>query len=184
MHINPTHIDPMHIELTVNGEKRSGEVHASTRLIDLLRDQFRLTGVKEGCGGGECGACTVLMNGDPVCSCLVPAVQARGCEILTIEGLSPDGELDILQKAFLENDAVQCGYCTAGMILTAKALLAKNSDPTEREIRTALAGNICRCTGYVPILRAVKAAAARMRGKPEQKSGQESERESRQGGGQ
>lgn len=153
----------MNIELTINGEKRTGEVDASTRLIDLLREQFRLTGVKEGCGAGECGACTVLLNGDPVCSCLVPAVQARGCEILTIEGLAANGELDILQKAFLEHDAVQCGFCTPGMILTAKALLMKNPCPTEREIRTALAGNICRCTGYVPILRAVESAAAQMR---------------------
>ena len=153
----------MNIELTVNGEKRTAEVDTSTRLIDLLREQFRLTSVKEGCGAGECGACTVLLNGEPVCSCLVPAVQARDGDILTVEGLSPDGEPDLLQRAFLEHDAVQCGFCTPGMILTAKALLMKNPDPTDREIRTALAGNICRCTGYVPIVRAVESAARQMR---------------------
>ncbi len=153
----------LNIELTINGEKCTGEVDADIRLIDLLREQFRLTSVKEGCGAGECGACTVLLNGDPVCSCLVPAVQARGCEILTIEGLGANGELDVLQRAFLEHDAVQCGFCTPGMILTAKALLMKNPEPTDREIRTALAGNICRCTGYVPIVRAVGDAAKQMR---------------------
>jgi carbon-monoxide dehydrogenase small subunit len=153
----------MKIELTVNGEKRTGKVDASTRLVDLLRNDFRLLGVKEGCGAGECGACTVLMGGDPVCSCLTPAVQARGQEIVTIEGLERDGELDPVQKAFLENDALQCGFCTPGMILTVKALLMKNPNPTNGEIRRALAGNICRCTGYIPILRAVESAAQRVR---------------------
>ena len=150
----------MNIDLVVNGERRVGCADSATRLIDLLRDEFHLVGVKEGCGAGECGACTVLLNGEPVCSCLVPAIQARGCEIITIEGLERSGELDSLQNAFLENDAFQCGFCTPGMILTAKALLMKNPAPTDEEIRTALAGNICRCTGYVPILRAVKSAAA------------------------
>ena len=149
----------MKIALVVNGEKRTGDVDSSTRLIDLLRNEFHLAGAREGCGAGECGACTVLLNGEPVCSCLTPAVQARGSEVLTIEGLGANGELDVMQKAFLENDAFQCGFCTPGMILTAKALLMKNPNPTDEEIRTALAGNVCRCTGYVPILRAVKSAA-------------------------
>ena len=153
--------ETMEIELTVNGERRNGTVDGGTRLIDLLRDAFRLTSVKEGCSAGECGACTVLLNGDPVCSCLVPAVQARGCEIVTVEGLEKNGELDEIQNAFLENDAVQCGFCTPGQILTARALLAKNPHPTRDEIKSALAGNICRCTGYVPIVRAVEAAAQR-----------------------
>ena len=144
----------------VNGERRRGSVGPSTRLIDLLRDEFHFVEVKEGCGAGECGACTVLLNGEPVCSCLTPAVQARGCEVVTIEGLGADGEMDVVQRAFLENHAFQCGFCTPGMILTAKALLMKNSNPTDDEIRTALAGNICRCTGYIPILRAMKSVAS------------------------
>lgn len=152
----------MNIELTINGEARSAQVDAGTRLIDLLRDEFRLTSVKEGCGAGECGACTVLLDGEPVCSCLVPAVQARGHEVLTVEGLARNGELDALQRAFLDCDAVQCGFCTPGMILTARALLRRNPDPSDREIRSALAGNICRCTGYAPIVRAVRTAAQRM----------------------
>jgi carbon-monoxide dehydrogenase small subunit len=152
----------MLIDLVVNGEKRTGSADVSTRLIDMLRNEFRLTGVREGCGAGECGACTVLLDGEPVCSCLTPAVQARGREVITIEGLGRDGELDVVQRAFLENDAFQCGFCTPGMILTAKALLMKNPRPTEEEIRTALAGNICRCTGYVPIIRAVKSASDKM----------------------
>jgi carbon-monoxide dehydrogenase small subunit/xanthine dehydrogenase small subunit len=158
----------MDIEFVVNGERVKGRTDASMRLIDLLRGDFRLTGVKEGCGAGECGACTVLMDGEPVCSCVTPAVQAHGREIVTIEGLGSgmgEGsfEPDPVQQAFLDNDAFQCGFCTPGMILTAKALLIKNPDPAEEEIRTALAGNVCRCTGYLPILRAVKDATERMR---------------------
>ncbi|MDR1649288.1 MAG: FAD binding domain-containing protein [Synergistaceae bacterium] len=162
----------MDIEFIVNGERVKGQADTSMRLIDLLRGSFRLTGVKEGCGAGECGACTVLMDGEPVCSCMTPAVQAHGREILTIEGLGSGGEgafgespfePDPVQQAFLDNNAFQCGFCTPGMILTAKALLTKNPDPTEEEIRAALAGNICRCTGYLPILRAVKDAAKRMK---------------------
>ncbi|UQZ90264.1 (2Fe-2S)-binding protein [Deltaproteobacteria bacterium Smac51] len=151
----------MNIELTVNGRLRSANVDTSMRLIDLLRDEFRLTSVKEGCGVGECGACTVLLNGEPVCSCLMPAFQAREASILTVEGLEKNGELDDLQKSFLEKDATQCGFCTPGMILTAKALLMKNPTPSRDEIRTALAGNICRCTGYTPIIEAVEDAAAK-----------------------
>jgi len=149
----------MLIAVNVNGESCHGEVDSSTRLIDFLRDDLGLTSVKEGCGVGECGACTVLLDGDPVCSCLVPAVQAREREITTIEGLEKNGELHYIQKAFLDNDAVQCGFCTPGMILTARALLSRNPHPSDSEIKTALAGNICRCTGYQPIIRAVKAAA-------------------------
>jgi carbon-monoxide dehydrogenase small subunit len=152
----------MLIDLVVNGERQTADVDASTRLIDLLRNAFRLVSVREGCGAGECGACTVLLDGDPVCSCLMPAIQSRGREVVTIEGLEQEEKLDDVQKAFLENDAFQCGFCTPGMILTAKALLMQNPKPTDEEIRTALAGNICRCTGYVPIIRAVKSAAARM----------------------
>lgn len=149
----------MRIELTVNGEARRGNVDAETRLIDLLREEFALTSVKEGCGMGECGACTVLLNGDPVCSCLVPAVQARGAEVITVEGLEKDGQLSRIQRAFLDNDATQCGFCTPGMILTAKALLDKNPHPSRGQIKKALAGNICRCTGFIPIIDAVQAAA-------------------------
>lgn len=151
----------MKIELTVNGQKCLGTVTANTRLIDLLRDEFFLTSVKEGCSVGECGACTVLLNGEPVCSCLVPAIQARDSEIITVEGLEKNGQLNYIQQAFLDKDATQCGFCTPGMILTAKALLDKNPHPTREEIKKALAGNICRCTGFVPIIDAVEEAAKR-----------------------
>ncbi|WP_010258560.1 (2Fe-2S)-binding protein [Treponema primitia] len=149
----------MVIRFILNGKKCRNIVDSSTRLIDLLREGCGITSVREGCGAGECGSCTVLLNGNPVCSCLTPAVQVRNCEIITIDGLERDGELALLQKAFLDNDAVQCGFCTPGMILTAKALLDKNPNPSKDEIRHALGGNICRCTGYIPILRAVEAAA-------------------------
>lgn len=147
----------MRIAMRVNEEERFCDVAGDERLIDVLRDRFGLTGTKEGCSAGECGACTVLLNGEPVCSCIVPAVQARECEVLTIEGLSRDGELDAIQQAFADNGAVQCGFCTPGMIMSTKALLMKNPQPSEDEIRIALSGNICRCTGYVPIIAAVKA---------------------------
>lgn len=153
----------MFIELTVNGTQRSCDVGIQERLIDMLRERFLLTSVKEGCGAGECGACTVLIDGEPVCSCLYPAFQARGHEVITVEYLEKNGELDLLQKAFIENNAIQCGFCTPGQILTAKALLMKNSNPTRNEIRSALAGNLCRCTGYLPIITAVESAAAQLR---------------------
>lgn len=149
----------MTIDFIVNGREYSIDVEPDMRLIDILRNKLGFIGVKEGCGEGECGACTVIMDGEAVNSCLVMAVQARGKEIITIEGLEKNGELDPLQKAFMENGAVQCGYCTPGMIMSAKALLLKNPNPTEEEIREAIAGNICRCTGYNNIVKAVKMAS-------------------------
>jgi len=156
----------MTVRLTVNGRERELTVEPHERLIDVLRGRLGLTGAKLGCGEGECGACTVIMDGRAVLSCLVAAVQADGRELVTIEGLAADGSetgLHPLQKAFIDEAAIQCGYCTPGMILTAKALLDGNPDPTEHEVREALAGNICRCTGYVKIVDAVLAAAEVMR---------------------
>ncbi|HEY3424899.1 MAG TPA: (2Fe-2S)-binding protein, partial [Negativicutes bacterium] len=132
-------------------------------LLDVLREKLRLTGAKEGCGEGECGACTVIMDGKAVNSCMILAFQARGATIITIEGLAEFGELDILQRAFVNNGAVQCGYCTPGMIMSAKALLLKNPNPSADEIRTAIAGNLCRCTGYLSIIKAIGAAAGEMK---------------------
>jgi carbon-monoxide dehydrogenase small subunit len=151
----------MTIEFTLNGEKTSADVDASARLLDVLRDTFGLTGTKEACGQGECGACTILCDGDAVHACLMPAFQAAGREIVTIEGLEQSGELDGLQQAFLDAGAIQCGYCTPGMIMAAKALLLKNPTPTASEIREAMAGNLCRCTGYKKIEDAVQLAAER-----------------------
>jgi len=149
----------MKIDFIVNDKTYSIDVEPDMRLIDVLRYKLGLTGVKEGCGEGECGACTIIMDGQAVNSCLVMAVQARGKRIITIEGLEKNGELDPLQKAFIENGAVQCGYCTPGMIMSAKALLLKNPNPTEEEIREAIAGNICRCTGYNNIVKAIKSVS-------------------------
>ncbi|WP_288503130.1 (2Fe-2S)-binding protein [uncultured Cloacibacillus sp.] len=154
----------MRISLTLNGKTRTAEVEADTRLIDMLRNSFRLTGVKEGCGAGECGACTVLLDDEAVCSCVVPAVQSDGHSVTTIEGLEENGELDALQQAFIDCDAVQCGFCTPGMIMSAKALLLKNPHPNRDEIKRVLAGNVCRCTGYIPIVNAVSEAAERLGG--------------------
>ncbi|MDQ7096339.1 (2Fe-2S)-binding protein [Desulfosporosinus sp. PR] len=151
----------LEIEMTVNGRKQRLGINPRDRLIDVLRDTLRLTGAKEGCSGeGECGACTVIMDGQAVNSCLVLAFQARNRQIITIEGLEKNGELDRLQQAFIDQGAVQCGYCTPGMILSAKALLMNNPHPEEAEIRTAIAGNLCRCTGYVKIIRAIQQVAA------------------------
>lgn len=149
----------MEIELSVNGFLRRCTVDVRARLIDTLRNDFGLTSVKEGCGAGECGACTVLLDGEPVCSCVVPSFQLNGRAVTTVEGVEKNGELGALQRAFVENGAVQCGYCTPGQILTAHALLLKNSNPTRDEIRAALAGNLCRCTGYQPIVNAVRSVA-------------------------
>ena len=128
-------------------------------LADVLRDELGLTGTKKGCGKGECGACTVIVAGEAILSCLVLAIQMQGKRILTIEGLSQKGKLDALQDAFVQYGAIQCGYCTPGMIMTASALLSKNSHPSEEEIKKALSGNLCRCTGYVKIIEAVKKAS-------------------------
>ncbi|KGK86517.1 (2Fe-2S)-binding protein [Desulfosporosinus sp. HMP52] len=148
----------MQIEFTVNGQMYNLTVSPTLRLIDLLREELGLTGTKEGCGEGECGSCTVIMNGKAVNSCLVLAPQIRGQEILTIEALEKDG-LDKLQESFIKNSAVQCGFCTPGMLMSAKALLMKNPTPSEEEIKTAIAGNLCRCTGYNKIVQAIKDAA-------------------------
>ncbi|NLL36527.1 MAG: 2Fe-2S iron-sulfur cluster binding domain-containing protein [Fretibacterium sp.] len=149
----------MKIELTVNGMLRSFEVGPMTRLIDLLRDDLRHTGTKEGCGEGECGACSVIMDGQLVTSCLIPAIQASGSEVLTVEGLGTSQNPDPLQTAFSEEGAIHCGFCTPGMILASHALLAKHPEPDLKTIRRELSGNICRCTGYEKIYEAVNRAA-------------------------
>lgn len=147
------------IKLSVNNEDYEFTVETNRTLLHLLMDKLDLTGTKEGCGEGDCGACTVILDRRPVTSCLVLAVQANGCKVLTIEGLAEGDRLHPLQRAFINNGAVQCGFCTPGMLLTAKALLEKNPKPTEDEIRTAISGNLCRCTGYQKIVRAIKAAS-------------------------
>jgi aerobic-type carbon monoxide dehydrogenase small subunit (CoxS/CutS family) len=150
----------MRVTLTVNGSLRSLDVEPSRRLSSMLRDDLGLTGVKEGCREGECGACTVLLDGKPVNSCLMLAFQADGRSLATIEGqVGAGGELSPLQQAFLKHGAVQCGYCTPGMILAAEGLLIANPHPNEAEIRHALAGNLCRCTGFQPIVDAVLSLA-------------------------
>jgi carbon-monoxide dehydrogenase small subunit len=153
----------MLISLTVNGRHVTCQTDVETRLLDLLREDLHLTGTKEGCGEGECGACTVLLDGKAVNSCLVLAVQAEGKDVLTVEGLASGDQLHPIQQAFVDLGAVQCGFCTPGFILSTYALLIDNPDPTEEEIRTALEGNLCRCTGYETIIDAVKRAANWMR---------------------
>lgn len=150
------------IELTINGMKRKVETTHSARLLDLLRDDLHLTGTKEGCGKGECGACTVIMNGELVASCLILAPQADGTVITTIEGIENGDHLDLIQEAFIETGAVQCGFCTPGMILAVKKLLEENSHPSEEEIKRGISGNLCRCTGYQKIFDAIKLAANRL----------------------
>ncbi len=152
-------MDKIRLHLMVNETAVEVETTPNRRLLDILRDDLDLTGTKEGCGIGECGTCTVLMDGKAVNACLVIAPQADGKEILTVEGLAKDGKLHPLQQAFLENFAFQCGFCTPGMLLAAKALLDRNSNPSRDEIREGLAGVLCRCTGYVQIFEAVEAAA-------------------------
>jgi carbon-monoxide dehydrogenase small subunit len=147
------------ITLTVNGKSCSGEVEPRTLLTHFLRDGLRLTGTHMGCVVGRCGACTVLWNGAPVKSCMVFAVQAAGDEIVTVEGLAKDRRLHPLQESFWKNDAVECGYCTPGMLMSAYGLLSKTSKPTDEQIKRAISGNLCRCTGYGNIVEAIKEAA-------------------------
>jgi aerobic carbon-monoxide dehydrogenase small subunit len=149
----------MRLSLNVNGMEHELDVRPTARLIDVLRLQLGLTGVKEGCAEGECGACTVIVDGKAVDSCLVLAGQVRGKKVLTVEGLAGEDGLDTLQRMFIEHGAVQCGYCTPGMLMSAKALLLADPHPTEEAIRLALAGNLCRCTGYTTIVSAVRAAS-------------------------
>ena len=152
--------DLMRLTLTVNGAARSVEVHPMSRLLDVLREELRLTGTKEGCGEGECGACSVLLNGRVVNSCLVPAAQAQGAEVVTVEGQACGERLSPMQDAFLTHNAAQCGFCTPGMLVAATDLLNRCPAPRDAEVRTGLAGNLCRCTGYVKIIDAVRSAAA------------------------
>jgi aerobic carbon-monoxide dehydrogenase small subunit len=147
------------IQLTVNGEIRRVSVPPMKRLLDVLREDLQLTGTKEGCGEGECGSCSVRMNGELVNSCLVPVLQAEGSSVETVEGLAQDGVLHPLQKAFLQCGGAQCGICTPGMLMAAKHLLAHNPQPTLPEIRQGLAGNLCRCTGFIRIFESVLSAA-------------------------
>jgi len=152
----------VHVRVRVNGQPYEADVEPRTLLIDMLRDNLGITGPHIGCDTGHCGACTVILNGRSVKSCMVLAVQADGSEILTVEGLEKDGQLHPLQEAFWENHALQCGYCTPGQLMSAYFLLGRNPNPSEDEIRKAIEGNLCRCTGYVNIVKAIKAAALKM----------------------
>lgn len=151
------------ITLTVNGASTTREVDARKLLCDFIREDLGLTGTHVGCEHGQCGSCTIVFNGVTVKSCLMLAVQANGAELKTVEGLSPDGKFHPVQEAFWENHGLQCGFCTPGMLLSALHLLQSNPDPTEREIRLAIAGNLCRCTGYVNIVKSIRAAAEKMK---------------------
>lgn len=152
----------MHLSMQINGVTRQVEVDPDRTLLSVLRDDLGLTGAKYGCGEGRCGACTVLMDGGPVQACSVSAGAAAGSHLTTVEGLAGSGALHPVQEAFLEMGALQCGYCTPGMIMTCKSLLEKNKKPTEAEIREGISGNICRCTGYNKIVEAVQYAAAKL----------------------
>lgn len=147
------------ITLTVNGEPEQVDVPSNLTLLGLLREKLALTGTKNGCSAGECGACTVLMNGEPVNSCMVLAVECDGAAIITVEGLAHDGQLDPVQQAIIDSGGVQCGFCTPGILITARALLDRNPQPSEEEICQALVGNLCRCTGYVRIIQGIQEAA-------------------------
>lgn len=149
------------ITLTINGEVELVDVPSSMTLLQMLRDRLMLTGTKNGCAAGECGACTVLLNGEPVNSCMVLAVECEGAQITTVEGLAHDGQLDPVQRAMMEQGGVQCGFCTPGMLISIRALLDRNPRPGDFEIRDALVGNLCRCTGYLRIFEAVKAAGSK-----------------------
>ena len=153
----------MGVQLIINGEKREAEVEPRLLLVHLIRDVLRLTGTHIGCDTTHCGACTVLLDGRPVKSCTVLAVQAQGRRIMTVEGLEQDGQLHPLQEGFWQEHGLQCGYCTPGMLMTSYAFLKKNPHPTEDEIRWAISGNLCRCTGYVNIVKSIEYAAAKLR---------------------
>ena len=153
------------IHINVNGRGYDIEVNPWRTLLEVLRDQLNLTGTKQSCAEGHCGVCTILIDGEAVNACLVPALEAHGSDILTIEGLSEDGTLHPIQEAFVNYGAVQCGFCTPGMIMATKAFLEENADPSDEEIKKALAGHLCRCTGYVQIIEAVRAAANEMKKK-------------------
>ncbi len=153
------------INLKVNGTDYSVQVQSKDTLLHVLRNKLGFTGVKEGCAAGECGACTVIINGKATNSCMILAVEMDGAEIMTIEGLSSGEDIHPIQKKFIEHGAIQCGFCTPGMILTTYALLKSNPSPTEEEIKIAISGNLCRCTGYVQIIEAIQAAAAEMKDK-------------------
>ncbi len=149
------------ISFTLNGEAVQTEIEPNLTLLQLLRDRLGMSGTKEGCGTGDCGACTVLLEGAAINSCIFPAMEVEGKAVITIEGLADaEGNLHPLQRAFVEHGAIQCGFCTPGMVLSAKALLDENPDPTEEEIRKGIAGNLCRCTGYVKIVEAIRAASS------------------------
>jgi len=149
----------MNLQFSTNGITREIDVPPMKRLLDVLREDLRLTGTKEGCGEGECGACSVIVDGEVINSCLVPVCQVNGSTILTVEGLARDGRLDPLQQAFLECGGAQCGICTPGMLIAARALLDENSHPSRNDIKEAIAGNLCRCTGYVKIIDAIQQAS-------------------------
>jgi carbon-monoxide dehydrogenase small subunit len=150
------------IQLNVNGDIYDVSVKPNETLLDVIRDRLGLTGTKKGCDTGQCGSCSVLLEGKPINSCLVLAVEAHGKDILTVEGLAKNGQFHPLQEAFVQEGAVQCGYCTPGMLLSAKALLDENPNPTEEKVKEAIAGNLCRCTGYVKIVKAILTAAEKI----------------------
>lgn len=147
------------ITLTINGELEQVDVASNTTLLEMLREQLAKTGTKNGCSAGECGACTVLMDGEPVNSCLVLAVECEGTEIVTVEGLAHDARLDVIQEAIIDAGGVQCGFCTPGILIASRALLDRNPNPSQLEIQAALVGNLCRCTGYFRIIEGIQAAA-------------------------
>jgi carbon-monoxide dehydrogenase small subunit len=149
------------ISLTINGEYEQVDVPSEMTLLQMLREKLALTGTKNGCNAGECGSCTVLLNNEPVNSCMVLAVECQGGSIMTVEGLAQDGVLDPVQQTIMEHGGVQCGYCTPGILISARALLDRSPDPSEEDIREALVGNLCRCTGYLRIVDSVKDAASR-----------------------
>jgi len=152
------------ISLMINGETEQVVVPSNLTLMQMLRDKLALTGTKNGCNAGECGACTVLLNGEPVNSCMVLAVECDGMQVLTVEGLVKDGVLDPVQQTIMEHGGVQCGFCTPGILISARALIDRNANPSDDDIREALVGNLCRCTGYLRIVDAVQEAASRQRG--------------------